>query len=183
MMNDYENQENGMNNTPTDETPQTYNDQPQGGNLPVNDYPAQDQQQYSYQPQDNQQQYYQPQNSQQQYYQPQDNQQPQNNYQPQYQPQYNTTPTNGKAVASLVLGIASVVLMFFGWTAIVSIILAIVGIILGVGARKEIGPNEGRGLATAGLVCSIISLVLSAIVFISCVICASALASYGYYGW
>jgi hypothetical protein len=173
-MNDYENPENGMNNTPVDENQQQNNDQPQ------------DNQQQYYQPQDNQQQYYQPQDNQQQYYQTQDNQQ-QYGYQPQngYQPQGQSQPTNGKAVASLVLGIIAVVFMFFGWTAIISIILAVIGIILGVGARKELGPNEGRGLATAGMVCSIIALALSAIVFVSCVICASALASYGggYYSW
>jgi hypothetical protein len=94
---------------------------------------------------------------------------------------YSAPPSKGKATASLVLGIVSLVVAWFGWGAIVAIVLAIIGIILGVGARKELTPEQGRGLATAGMICSIIALALSAIVFISCVICASALTSYGWY--
>ena len=89
-------------------------------------------------------------------------------------------PNKNKAVASLVCGIAALVIAWFGWGAIVAIALAIVGIILGIAARKEMPPGTA-GMATAGLVCSIIALILSTIVFISCVICFAGLASMTFY--
>jgi hypothetical protein len=127
-----------------------------------------------------QQQYYQQpvqQPVQQQYYQ-QPGQQP---YYPQQAgaPYQQDHPSKGAAVASLVLGIISLVVAWFGWGAIVAIIMSIIGIVLGINARKQLLPEQGRGMATAGLVCSIIALALSAIVFVSCVICASALTGWG----
>ena len=91
-------------------------------------------------------------------------------------------PSNGKglAVGALVLGIISLVLMWFGYAAILSIILSIVGIVLGVMARKKMPVGvPGRGMATAGMVCSIIALVLSSIVFVACSLCIGAAASLG----
>ncbi len=80
------------------------------------------------------------------------------------------------AVASLVLGIISLVIGLFissaGW---LGTIVAIVGIILGVVARKRMDDNYK--LATAGMVCSIIGLVLSLILYIACVACVGALAA------
>lgn len=78
--------------------------------------------------------------------------------------------TNSKAAASLILGITSVILMFFSYfifTAIVGVVLSIIGIVLGVTARKE----QASGIATAGFVLSIISLALTSIVLIACVAC------------
>lgn len=83
-----------------------------------------------------------------------------------------------KAIASLVLGIVSLVLAWFGYAAIVSIVLSIVGIVLAIGARKEL-PPENAGMATAGMVCSIIGLVLSSIVFVACVLCIGAAGAAG----
>ncbi|MBP8714276.1 MAG: hypothetical protein KBH85_02650 [Lachnospiraceae bacterium] len=62
------------------------------------------------------------------------------------------------AVASLVLGIISLVIGIFsagslGW---LGAILAVVGIILGALGRKN---PEKKGMATAGLVCSIIGVI------------------------
>lgn len=62
------------------------------------------------------------------------------------------------AVASLVLGIISLVIGIFsagslGW---LGAILAVVGIILGALGRKNL---EKKGMATAGLVCSIIGVI------------------------
>lgn len=68
------------------------------------------------------------------------------------------------AIASLVLGIISLVLSFFG-LGIISVFTAIIGIILGVLGRKD---PEKKGMATAGLVCSIIALVLGIIMWIAC---------------
>ena len=86
---------------------------------------------------------------------------------------YGPPPTNGKAVASMVLGIISLVFAWFGYFAILAIAMSIVGIILGIGARKDVVQGQSTGMATAGVVCSIIALALSTIVFISCVICVS----------
>ncbi len=69
------------------------------------------------------------------------------------------TDGDGKATASLVLGIISVVISFFGLGAIVSIVLSILGIIFSSSAKKMGCKNEGS--ATAGLVLSIIGLVIS----------------------
>ena len=63
-----------------------------------------------------------------------------NQQQSQPYPQNPQQPTNGKAVASLVLGIISAVFMFFSGTIVlgfVSIILAVIGLVLGVQARRE----------------------------------------------
>lgn len=45
-------------------------------------------------------------------------------------------PGKGAAVASLVLGIIAVVLWFFGYTSIVSVILGIVGLVCAGNAKK-----------------------------------------------
>lgn len=74
------------------------------------------------------------------------------------------------AVASLVLGIVSLVFACipgFGW---LGGIIGIVGIILGALGRKD--PAK-KGMATGGLVCSIIGAVLGLIVYIACVACVS----------
>ena len=75
-------------------------------------------------------------------------------------------------VASLVLGIISIVLGVatggaFGW---LGAILAIVGIVLGALGRKN---PEKKGMATAGMVCSIIGLVLGLILYLACAACVA----------
>ena len=45
--------------------------------------------------------------------------------------------TNGMAVASLVLGIVSAVCIFFGYFAFIGIITGIIGLILGIMAKKK----------------------------------------------
>lgn len=80
---------------------------------------------------------------------------------------------NGKAIASLVLGIAALVLAvfagmaFYGW---IGTICGIVGLILGVMAKKE----SPSGMATAGIVLSIIGLAWGIIATIACYACAAA---------
>ncbi len=73
--------------------------------------------------------------------------------------------------ASLVLGIVSLVLAIvapgIGW---VAAILGIVGIVLASNARKQ---GQG-GVATAGLVLSILGLVFGVITYLACVACISA---------
>lgn len=88
--------------------------------------------------------------------------------------------TKGKAIASLVCGIAGLALAWFGYSAIVSLILGIVAVVLGVQVRKV--NDASKGLATGGLVTGIISIVLGAIMT-TCVLCAlcavGSLAAYG----
>ena len=79
-------------------------------------------------------------------------------------------------VASLVLGILSLVIGVFssgllGW---LGAIMAVVGIVLGAMGRKN---PEKKGLATAGMVCSIIGLILCLLLYIACAACVGGLAS------
>lgn len=102
-----------------------------------------------------------------------------NQQQPQPYPQNPQQPTNGKAVASLVLGIIAAVFMFFSGTIVlgfVSIILAVIGLVLGVQARREM-PQGTAGMATAGMVLSIVVLALTVIVMVGCAACVGLIAS------
>lgn len=73
-------------------------------------------------------------------------------------------PTHGPAVASMVLGILSLVLWYFG------IVTGIIGLVLGASSLKQCqpnGPKNGRGMAIAGITCSIIALSLWLIVLLA----------------
>ena len=74
-------------------------------------------------------------------------------------------------IASLVLGIISVVLAVFGGTWVASV-LGIVGIILGA-----VGKKNGASCAAAGLVLSIIGTSLGLVFFIACAACVGGIAS------
>ena len=86
----------------------------------------------------------------------------------------NNIPGKGAATASLVLGIISVVLWFFGYSALVSVILGIVGLIL-AGNAKKAGFNGG--IRTAGFVLSLIGLIGGAIFYVACVACVGAIGA------
>lgn len=78
------------------------------------------------------------------------------------------------AVASLVLGICSIVFDFIWWP--LGLILGIVGVILGAMAKKQTPEN---GMATGGLVCSIIGVVLGIVTLVACAACVSAVGGLG----
>ncbi len=78
------------------------------------------------------------------------------------------------AVASMVLGIVALVFLFIPGVNLLGIIVAIVGLVLGVIARKS---PENRGMATAGMVCSIISLAICTAAWIACLMCYGSIAS------
>ncbi|RJE88513.1 DUF4190 domain-containing protein [Paenibacillus sp. 1011MAR3C5] len=84
--------------------------------------------------------------------------QQQSHYQqpPHFHPYYQPPKTNGKSIATLVLGICSIIIPYVGF------LPGIVGIILGAMSLKEIklSGDQGRGLAIGGLVCSIIGTIL-----------------------
>ena len=81
-------------------------------------------------------------------------------------------PGRGLAVASLVLGIVSLVFTFVVPIPFVNWFLAIVGIALAVAAKQQ---GYTGGMATAGLVCSIIALSLGIALFLACAACLLAL--------
>jgi|GEM_PF-490763 len=78
-------------------------------------------------------------------------------------------PGNGMAIAALVTGIVALLVSFFG---MVGVPLAIVGIVLGIAARK--GSSQSNGMATGGLVCSIVALVISGVALAACMACISS---------
>ena len=73
-------------------------------------------------------------------------------------------------IASLVVRIASLVLFIFFGGAFNGMVfpVSIVGIILGALARKN---PETKAMGTAGLVCSMITLVLSVLTYMACIAC------------
>ena len=80
-------------------------------------------------------------------------------------PAYARPPSNGMAIAGMVLGISALA-MFFVW--FLSPILAITGIALsaaGMGRAKRMG-GAGHGMAIAGMVCSIIAVALWALIWL-----------------
>jgi len=86
---------------------------------------------------------------------------PPGHYPPPYAYGPRPTPGNGKAVVALVLGIGSIVFCFFSF---LDALLVIPGLIFGfiaLSESKSAGGNR-RGMAIAGLVCSIIGGVLAA---------------------
>ena len=85
-------------------------------------------------------------------------------------------PGKNKAIASLVLGIISVVLWFFGYSSILSIILGIIGLVLSSKANEE---GYDDNLAIAGFVLSLIGIIGGAFFFVACVACVGLLGIAG----
>lgn len=88
--------------------------------------------------------------------------------------------SDGKAIASMILGIISLIFIFTGTLAILGLIMGIVGLVLGISANK----TAKTSYATAGIVLSIIGIVVCFVVFIAALACVSAavglVESYGY---
>lgn len=91
-----------------------------------------------------------------------------------YPPPQGPQPGKNQAVGALVCGIASAVLglffSYFSFPALLGIGLGIVGIVLAVQARKIL-PMGQAGMATAGLVLSIIGLIWNSVTFVVCTVC------------
>ena len=88
-----------------------------------------------------------------------DNQQNQHGYEPYGTP--HTPPGQGMAIASLVMGILGLVTGFF----FAGLLFGILGIIFAMSARKQ---GYTGGIATAGLVTSIISVAFGGLMFLIC---------------
>jgi hypothetical protein len=71
--------------------------------------------------------------------------------------------SNGKAVAALVLGIASIVLCWLSVLDAIPVILALVFGLLGLSEAKSRPDRAGRSMAISGLVCCVIGAVLATI--------------------
>ncbi|GAY75559.1 DUF4190 domain-containing protein [Sporolactobacillus inulinus] len=82
---------------------------------------------------------------------------------------------NGKSIAALVLGITAIIIPYVG------LILGILGIIFSKKALNEIAQygQQGRGMAIAGLVTSIISVAIYALIIFFIVIVAGVAANLG----
>lgn len=91
----------------------------------------------------------------------------------QYQP---APPANGKAIASLVLGILSIIIPWLGF------ILGIIGIVLANKAFKEIANYQqgGRGMAVAGLTTSIIGTAIWGLFILLIIFSFAAFSTYTY---
>ncbi|MCW3491693.1 DUF4190 domain-containing protein [Dethiobacter alkaliphilus] len=74
--------------------------------------------------------------------------------------------TNGKAIASLVLGIVSIITTILS---IIGLILGVIGLILGIIGLTEINhfKQEGRKVAVAGIICSSVGILLPILFIIS----------------
>lgn len=88
----------------------------------------------------------------------------------------NPNHSEGKAIASLVLGIVACVCVFLGQGALMGIVLGVIGLVLGINSRKEF-PS---GMATAGIVLSAIAIAICALGFIACVACVGCISSFAW---
>ena len=82
------------------------------------------------------------------------------------------------AVASLVLGILSLVFAFLPFIPFGGFICSILGLIFAIVAKRNV-QSGNTGMATGGLVCSIIGLILSVITYIACGAALGALGCAG----
>ncbi len=83
--------------------------------------------------------------------------------------------TDGLAIASLVLGILSIILVCCNTYA--AIIAGIVSIVLAILSKKN---NGKSGMSTAGLICSIVGIVLAIVMIILAIIGLAFLQSIGF---
>jgi hypothetical protein len=91
-----------------------------------------------------------------------------------------SAPTSGKATTVLVLGVASLLLMFMCG---IGLVTAIVALVLAPGAKREIHQSEGRltglGMVQGGVVCSWITIGLVLLIAAVIVLVVAVGASFG----
>lgn len=91
----------------------------------------------------------------------------------------NEIPGKSAATGSLALGIISVGLWIFGYSAILSVVLGIVGLIMASNSKKA---GFDGGIRTAGFILSLIGTIVGGLIFISCVACAGSIGLLGLIG-
>jgi hypothetical protein len=82
-------------------------------------------------------------------------------------------PSNGMAVAAMVLGIVGLLIF---WIPIVGWICPIVGLILGLVALQR---PYGKGMAIAGVACSAVALLIKVVFWVLVITAVGAAASHG----
>jgi len=85
----------------------------------------------------------------------------------------------GMAIASLICGIVSIPVYLWIW-AWLGLAAAIVGLVFGAIARKKLTPETGKGMATAGMILSIICLAICVVLIMFVCCAAAAVLSLGY---
>ena len=81
---------------------------------------------------------------------------------------YQQAPVNDtKAIVALCCGVFSLITLFTGWGTLLGVAAAIVGLVMGVKARKE----NPCTMATVGVILCTCGLVICALVFLACVAC------------
>ena len=91
---------------------------------------------------------------------------------PYYPPVAPKPPGYGMAVASMVIGICGLV---FLWVPFFGSVLSIVGLVLGAVSKKKLNETGSpSGMATAGIVCSVVALAVTVIATIVCISCICA---------
>jgi hypothetical protein len=96
-------------------------------------------------------------------------------YQPPYAPP-EKDKADGKCIASMVLGICSIV---FCWVPILGLVAAIIGLVLGISARK----NNKSGIGLAGIITSSLGLAACVIYTIVWIVAISAVTTYYNHFW
>lgn len=106
---------------------------------------------------------------------------PQPQYGQPYQPPYappQKDKADGKSIASMVLGICSIA---FCWVPILGLVAAVIGLVLGILARK----NNKSGIGLAGIITSSLGLAACVIYTIIWIVAISAVTTYynGFWDW
>ena len=83
-------------------------------------------------------------------------------------------PGKGFAIASLVLGIVS--LLFIIFFPLVGLVVSIVGVVCATKAKSS---GYNGGMQTAGVVCSLIGLIFNGLYFVACVACVGMFGAAG----
>lgn len=99
-------------------------------------------------------------------------------------PEHN--PDKGKAIASMVLGIISCVFCWF--YGVIGLITGIIGLAIAMNIKKNpVSYSKNTGITTAGYICSLIGVIISAVIIliiviacVSCIACTGC-AGMGYY--
>lgn len=81
-------------------------------------------------------------------------------------------PEHNLAIATLVLGIASIVFFFGGVSALLSIACGIAGVITSSKAKKA---GNTEAIRQIGFVMSLVGVIVGAIIFVACVACTGAI--------
>lgn len=82
---------------------------------------------------------------------------------------YGRSPSNGLGIAALVFGILALLFAWIPYVNIVSMVLAVVGIVVGILALRKVkrGEATNRKMSLAGIALSVVALVLSLVITIA----------------